>query len=73
MIMYAAYHDCDPLKNNVSNTKYKVRRFFHLRNVNVVGFTIYLITVFPSYDHLQPEIYLIEFTLLTMDPLFLEY
>jgi hypothetical protein len=29
--------------------------------------------MFRSYDHLQAEIYLLELTLLTTDPLFLEY
>jgi hypothetical protein len=36
---------------------------FRLRNVNIVGFTIWY--MFPSYDHLQAEIYLLELTLLT--------
>jgi hypothetical protein len=52
----------------------KVRGFFRLRKVNIVDFTIYLIaTCFGSYDHLQAEIYLLESTLLTTDPLFVEY
>jgi hypothetical protein len=40
-------------------------------------FTIYYYYLncymFPSYDHLQIEIYLLGFTRLTTDPLFLEY
>jgi hypothetical protein len=36
--------------------------------------SIYLICyMFQSYDHLHVEIYLLELTLLTTDPLFLEY
>jgi hypothetical protein len=47
---------------------------FRLRNVTVVGF-YYLFNcyMFRSYDHLQAEIYLLELTLLTTNPSFLEY
>jgi hypothetical protein len=52
----------------------KVRLFFRLRNVTVFGY-YYLFNcyMFRSYDHLQAEIYMPEITILTMDPLFLEY
>jgi hypothetical protein len=47
---------------------------FRLRNVASVGYLYYLnCYMFRSYDHLQAEIYLLVFTQLTMDPLFLEY
>jgi hypothetical protein len=50
---------------------------FRLRNVTIVVFvTIYYYLncyMFWSYDYLQAEIYLLEFTPLTTDPLFLEY
>jgi hypothetical protein len=49
----------------------KMREFFRLRNVTIVGF-YYLSNcyMFRSYDHLQTEIYLLELTLLTTNPLF---
>jgi hypothetical protein len=42
----------------------KVRGFFRLRNVNMVGF-YYLLNcyMFRSYDHIQAEMYLLELTL----------
>jgi hypothetical protein len=45
-----------------------VRGFFHLCNVNIVGFFYYLFNcyMFQSYDHLQADIYFIELTLLTI-------
>jgi hypothetical protein len=48
----------------------KVRVFFRLRNINIVGF-YYLFNcyMFRSYDQLQAEIYLLELTLLTTDNL----
>jgi hypothetical protein len=47
--------------------------FFRLRNVTIVGF-YYLFNwyMLRSYDHLQAEIYMLEITLLTTDPLFLD-
>jgi hypothetical protein len=58
--------------SNIWNTK--VKEVFRLRNVNIVGF-YYLFNcyMFRSYDYLQAEIYLLERTLLTTDPLLLEY
>jgi hypothetical protein len=53
----------------------KVRGVFRLRNVTITGFYYLLLNcyTFRSYDHLQAEIYFLEITLLTTDPLFLEY
>jgi hypothetical protein len=50
-----------------------VGEFFRLRNVNIVGF-YYLFNcyMFWSYYRLQADMYLLELTLLTADPLSVE-
>jgi hypothetical protein len=50
----------------------KVRGVFRLRNVNIAGFShLFNCYMFRSYDHLQADIFFLELTLLTTDPLFL--
>jgi hypothetical protein len=50
----------------IPSTQSYYRRFFYY---------LFLLNcyMFRSYDHLQAEIHLLEITLLTTDPLFLEY
>jgi hypothetical protein len=49
------------MSKRYGNTQIKVRVFFRLCNVSVVGFYyLFNFYMFRSYDHLQTEIYLLE-------------